>query len=159
MIHGFTAAYTKMRVNMMMIVNAFRQIGEEFCFPFAKWETVSPMAQLAIGSASLGRFSSVTASATKFLNASVAQLYICNVAWYVQCACQHSLALCFTIIIIDYHYRLHAQIYINLISNNKKYLYYKIKMFTNHMHGPFFILLFAFEVGLGILKIKCFILI
>ena len=41
-----------MRVNM--IVNAFRQIGEEFCFPFAKWETVSPMAQLAIGSASLG---------------------------------------------------------------------------------------------------------
>ena len=51
MIHGFTAAYTKMRVNM--IVNAFRQIGEEFCFPFAKWETVSPMAQLAIGSASL----------------------------------------------------------------------------------------------------------
>ena len=51
MIHGFTAAYTKMRVNT--IVNAFRQIGEEFCFPFAKWETVSPMAQLAIGSASL----------------------------------------------------------------------------------------------------------
>ena len=51
MIHGFTVAYTKMRVNM--IVNAFRQIGEEFCFPFAKWETVSPMAQLAIGSASL----------------------------------------------------------------------------------------------------------
>ena len=51
MIHGFTAGYTKMRVNM--IVNAFRQIGEEFCFPFAKWETVSPMAQLAIGSASL----------------------------------------------------------------------------------------------------------
>ena len=51
MIHGFTAAYTTMRVNM--IVNAFRQIGEEFCFPFAKWETVSPMAQLAIGSASL----------------------------------------------------------------------------------------------------------
>ena len=51
MIHGFTAAYTTMRVNM--IVNAFHQIGEEFCFPFAKWETVSPMAQLAIGSASL----------------------------------------------------------------------------------------------------------
>ena len=51
MIHGFTAAYTTMRVNM--IVNAFRQIGEEFCFLFAKWETVSPMAQLAIGSASL----------------------------------------------------------------------------------------------------------
>ena len=51
MIHGFTAAYTTMRVNM--IVNAFRQIGEEFCFPFAKWETVSHMAQLAIGSASL----------------------------------------------------------------------------------------------------------
>ena len=51
MIHGFTAAYTTMRVNV--IVNAFRQIGEEFCFPFAKWETVSPVAQLAIGSASL----------------------------------------------------------------------------------------------------------
>ena len=34
-------------------VKAFRQIGEELFFPFAKWETVSPMAQLAIGSASL----------------------------------------------------------------------------------------------------------
>ena len=53
MIHGFTAAYTTVTMRVNMIVNAFRQIGEEFCFPFAKWETVSPMAQLAIGSASL----------------------------------------------------------------------------------------------------------
>ena len=49
MIHVF-ATYTTMCVNVA--VKAFRQIGEEF-FPFAKWETVSPMAQLVIGSASL----------------------------------------------------------------------------------------------------------
>ena len=37
-----------------MAIKAFRQTGEELFFPFAKWETVSPMAPLAIGSASLG---------------------------------------------------------------------------------------------------------
>ena len=45
-------------------VKAFHQIGEEF-FPFAKWETVSPMAQLAIGSASLGLYSE-TCTAPRF---------------------------------------------------------------------------------------------
>ena len=35
-----------------MALKAFRQIGEQF-FSFFKWETVSPMAQLAISSASI----------------------------------------------------------------------------------------------------------
>ena len=51
MIHGFTASYTTMHINVA--IKTFRQIGEEFFFPFAKWETVSPMVQLAIGSAIL----------------------------------------------------------------------------------------------------------
>ena len=33
MIHGFTAAYSTMRINVA--VKAFRQIGEELFFPFA----------------------------------------------------------------------------------------------------------------------------
>ena len=34
-------------------IKAFRQIGEKILFSFAKWKTVSPMAQMAIDSASL----------------------------------------------------------------------------------------------------------
>ena len=54
MIHWFTATYTTMRVDV--VVKAFCQIGEEF-FPFANWETISPMAQLVIVSASLDLYS------------------------------------------------------------------------------------------------------